>query len=314
MQAAAQEQSEEPGEESQDGDEMQVDVGDQNVGAAGGGDESPPGRRYPVRQNRGQLPARYIAQAAVLRNIIVPESYEEAMTSKEAVHWQQAMDEEIVSLTANDTWDLVKPPLGLNVIPTKWVYAVKRNADGEIERYKARFVAKGFRQKEGVDFDEVFAPTCNQVTVRSFLAMATEKGYDIQHLDVRTAFLNGELEEEVYCDQAPGYEAGGAGMKCKLKRALYGLRQASRAWHKKLHGTLEQLGFQVSMSDPALFVSYGQSYTIWLLVHVDDLLIMGSNKVEVQTMKEKLMREYDMRDLGEVSLFLGMEVERNKAG
>ena len=163
-------------------------------------------------------------------------------------HWQQAMDDEIASLAANDTWTLEEAPPSVRIIPVKWVFKTKRNVDGNVERYKARLVAKGFRQLEGVDFTEVFAPVSKHATLRALLARVAHHDMELHQLDIKTAFLNGELEEEVYVEQLPGYAGGGAGKVCRLHRALYGCtaKQAPRAWHKRLSEELNSLGFTVS--------------------------------------------------------------------
>ena len=130
-----------------------------------------------------------------------------------------------------------------------FVLATKRDADGNIERYKARLVAKGFQQREGVDFNEVFAPVSKHSTLRALLAVVAARGLHLHQLDVKTAFLNGDLEEVIYMKQPPGYEEGGPRTVCRLRKAIYGLRQAPRAWHAKLNSTLEGMGFRASTAD-----------------------------------------------------------------
>jgi hypothetical protein len=235
------------------------------------------------------------------------------MQSPEASHWQQAMEDEIASLHAQGTWRLEHPPPGSNVIPGRWVYKVKRDANGEVERYKARYVAKGFKQIEGVDYDEVFAPTGSHSTVRAFLATAAADGLAVHHLDVRTAFLHGDLEEVIYCEQPPGFVTGESGQKCRLFKALYGLKQAGRAWHQKLADTLIASGYQVSDADPSLFVKRVGSRVVRILAHVDDLLIASNCAKLMADEKRRLSEQFDMRDLSAVSVFLGMEVVRNES-
>lgn len=242
-----------------------------------------------------------------------PQSYEEALKSPQADLWREAMNDEFKSLLENGTWELVECPPGVKPVPMKWVYKIKRNADGSVERFKARLVAKGFLQKQGVDFDEVYAPVSKQTTVRALLAVCAEKDLELEQLDVKTAFLNGHLEEEIYMQQAQGYEEGGRTVVCKLKRAIYGLRQAPRAWYLRLKDEMEKLGWTVSGADPALFIKREDEGFFFALVYVDDILLAGPRGSPViARLKQELGEIFDIRDLGESSYFLGMEIERKR--
>jgi hypothetical protein len=176
------------------------------------------------------------------------------------------MDEEMRSLLDNDTGELVERPEGVKPIPMKWVYKVKRDAQGNVEQYKFRLVAKGFLQKQGVNFEEVYAPMSKHTTLRMLLAIVTQQELELHQLDVKTTFLNGELKEEIYMQQSQGYEQGGPNTMCRLLRALYGLRQAPRAWHWCFKKVLEDLEFVPSSADVALFRGTVDGETIWLLV------------------------------------------------
>lgn len=237
----------------------------------------------------------------------------EALASEEAEQWQRAMDEEMASLLENQTWTLEPVPEGVKPIPVKWVFKVKRNANGSIERYKARLVAKGFMQVEGVDFEEVFAPVSKYSTVRALLAAVAAEDLEMHQLDIKTAFLNGEIEEEVYVKQPPGYEEGGPGMVCHLKRALYGLRQAPRTWNIRLAKELDLLGFKKSEADPSLFIYNGKNGPIFVLVYVDDLIIAARDLDAVKRVKQQLMSVFEARDMGEATYFLGMTIERDRS-
>lgn len=197
-------------------------------------------------------------------------------------------------------------------IPVKWVFKVKRDAQGNIERYKARLVAKGFMQREGVDFTEVFAPVSKYSTLRVLLSVVVEYGLYLQQLDVKTAFLNGELEEDIWMVQPPGYEEGGPDVACHLHKSLYGLRQAPRAWHAKLKSTLENLGFKASEADAGLFTVVMNGHKVYLLVYVDDILIASKDVGIVHSVKISLGSAFDVRDMGEPAYFLGMEVTRKE--
>jgi transposase InsO family protein len=243
-----------------------------------------------------------------------PQTLKEALDSDEAPEWQAAVDGEIKSLHENDTWEYMPTPPGVKPIPVRWIFKVKKHADGSIERYKARLVAKGYRQIEGVDFNEVYAPVSKHTTFRTLLALTARDDLELEHMDVKTAFLQGELEEVVYMDPPPGSDLDTKGMCCRLKKAIYGLRQAPRAWHTKLKTVLASMGFKASAADAALFWRGDGRQRIWLLVYVDDILVAGRNKSAIAEIKRALQKALDIKDLGPASLFLGMTITRDRAG
>lgn len=273
---------------------------------------SPEERRYPIRENRRPPQPYWKANAAVADGIKEPETIKEALSSEHAEQWQLAMDEEMASLHANGTWSLEPVPAGVNPIPVKWVYKVKRDANGNIERFKARLVAKGFRQQEGIDFNEVFAPVSKHTTLRALLGLVAANDLELYHLDIKTAFLNGDLEETIYMQQPPGYEEGRPGVVCRLHKALYGLRQAPRAWHLKLKDVLEELGYKASDADPGLYVQINKEHNVYVLVYVDDILVIAKDQTTANQVKTALMSVFDTRDLGDATYFLGMELVRNR--
>jgi hypothetical protein len=241
-----------------------------------------------------------------------PTSLATALAGPDAASWQQAMDEEMASLLANDTWTLVAPPPGIKPIPSKWVYKIKRDAAGNIERYKARLVVQGFRQREGVDYDEVFAPVSKYSTLRAILATAASLDLDLHQLDIKTAFLNGTIDEDVYVAPPPGYPLGPANLACKLNKALYGLKQAPRAWHTTLKSELAKMGFTESQADAGLFVSTDPARPALLLTYVDDILIVTPKGSPTAPIKKGLMAAFDARDLGATTFFLGMDIIRDR--
>lgn len=253
---------------------------------------------------------------ALLAAIKEPESYEEAIMSEHAEQWRQAMDDEMASLAANNTWSLGKVPTGVRPIPVKWVYKIKRDSGGNIERFKARLVAKGFKQQQGVDYDEVFAPVGKFSTFRTLMAVVAAPDMELHHLDIKTAFLYGELQETVYTEQPLGYEEGGADMACHLRKAIYGLKQAPRVWHQKLHAQLVEYGFKASMADPSLYCFHGEEhgkpYNIYVLVYVDDLLIASKSTEAVADVKKHLKIPFNARDLGEAQFYLGIRISRQR--
>ena len=206
--------------------------------------------------------------------------------AKDVKVWVDACKDEIFSIEKNDTWDLVELPVGVKPIGLKWVFKIKRNADGSISKYKARLVAKGYVQKHGIDFDEVFAPVARVETIRLIIALAASNGWEVHHLDVKTAFLHGELKEDVFVVQPEGFIIEGQEHKVyKLKKALYGLRQAPRTWNIKLNQILRRLKFVRCSKEPSLYRREENGELLVVVVYVDDLLntFLQKKKTSVDT-------------------------------
>lgn len=200
-------------------------------------------------------------------------------------------------------------PLNKQPISVKWVFKLKLKPDGSISKHKARLVAKGFLQKAGLDYSEVFAPVARTETIRLVLAFANFKGWPLFQLDVKSAFLNGPLEEEVYVTQPPGFEIKGREDKVyRLKKALYGLKQAPRAWNKRIDSFLVQQGFNKCSVEYGVYVRMKGVKMLLICLYVDDLLVTRSNHAEIEEFKERMKSEFDMTDLGVLSYFLGMEL------
>jgi hypothetical protein len=246
----------------------------------------------------------YIAMVSSIRES-EPSTFEEA-TSRQI--WRDSMMEEYNSIMKNDVWEVVPRPEGKSVVTSKWLYKLKHATDGSIEKYKARFVARGFSQVEGVNYDETFAPVARYTSIRVVISIAAEMGWKIHQMDVKTAFLNGLIEEEVYIEQPLGFEVHGRESHvCRLKKALYGLKQAPRAWYSRIDAYLQQLGFEKSEADPNLyFIVVGEDPLI-LLLYVDDLFITGAERL-INSCKESLASEFEMTYFGLMHYFLGLEV------
>ncbi|CAN1849719.1 Retrovirus-related Pol polyprotein from transposon TNT 1-94 [Linum perenne] len=268
-----------------------------------------------LRRSRRQRRANpKYANAALIEEAIInePNTFEEASLKKE---WLKAMKEEIDALDYNETWDLVPKPEGVKPISCKWVYKVKSRPDGSIERYKARLVARGFSQQYGIDYDETFSPVAKITTVRVLLALSASKGWKLWQMDVKNAFLHGELDRQIYMEQPQGFKSGHhPEYVCKLKKALYGLKQAPRAWYGKIAEFLIQNGYNLAPSDSSLFVKNQEGRIAVVLVYVDDLIITGDDEVEVTQIKANLSVRFKMKELGELRHFLGLEVEKTKEG
>jgi hypothetical protein len=251
----------------------------------------------------------YSCFSAVL-SLHEPHTYREACINP---LWQQAMTEELQALEKTHTWDLVDLPHGKSAIGCKWVYKIKTKSDGSIERYKARLVAKGYAQEYGIDYEETFAPVARITSVRSLLAIAAVHQWPLFQMDVKNAFLNGDLTEEVYMQAPPGY-SDYPDKVCLLRRALYGLKQAPRAWFAKFSSIVHQFGFSSSSHDTALFIRRSDKGMILLLLYVDDMIITGDDHSGISDFKLFLHQQFEMKDLGHLSYFLGLEVSSDSTG
>ena len=208
------------------------------------------------------------------------------------------MEEEMDSLMHNQTWDLVRLPAGKTTLKNKWVYRLKEE-DGGKQRYKARLVVKGFAQKKGIDFDEIFSPVVKMTSIRTILSLVAVEDLHLEQLDVKTTFLHGDLEEEIYMQQPQGYEVKGKEkLVCRLKKSLYGLKQAPRQWYLKFDKFMSEQGYTRCHSDHCVYLKKQNdgSYII-LLLYVDDMLVVGSNMQEINVLKIKLANSFAMKDL-----------------
>jgi hypothetical protein len=255
--------------------------------------------------------ANHIAFMAAILDSNEPKHFKDAILIKE---WCEAMSKEIDALEANHTWDITDLPHGKKAISSKWVYKLKYNSDGTLERHKARLVVMGNHQKEGVDFKETFAPVAKLTTVRTILAVAAAKDWEVHQMDVHNAFLHGDLEEEVYMRLPPGFKCSDPSKVCRLRKSLYGLKQAPRCWFSKLSTALRNIGFTQSYEDYSLFSLKNGDTIIHVLVYVDDLIVAGNNLDAIDRFKSQLHKCFHMKDLGKLKYFLGLEVSRGPDG
>lgn len=239
-----------------------------------------------------------------------PADYTEA---KKDQRWIAAMEEELSMIEKNKTWILMDRPQDRKVIGVKWVFRTKLNADGSINKHKARLVVKGYAQIFGVDYSDTFAPVARLDTIRLLLAIAAQKGWKVFQLDVKSAFLNGILQEEIYVEQPQGFVKEGEGDKVYLlRKALYGLKQAPRAWYSKIDEHLLNLGFVKSLSETTLYVKRNSTDILIVSLYVDDLLVTGNNTDLIQNFKQEMMKVFEMTDLESMSYFLGMEIKQGQ--
>nr|ABA96637.2 retrotransposon protein, putative, Ty1-copia subclass [Oryza sativa Japonica Group] len=244
-----------------------------------------------------------------------PRTIEEAYSSPDADYWKEAVRSEMDSIMSNGTWEVVERPYGCKPVGCKWVFKKKLRPDGTIEKYKARLVAKGYTQKEGEDFFDTYSPVARLTTIRVLLALAASHGLLVHQMDVKTAFLNGELDEEIYMDQPDGYVLEGQeGMVCKLLKSLYGLKQAPKQWHKKFDTTLTSVGFVVNEADKCVYYRYGGGEGVILCLYVDDILIFGTSLNVNEEVKDFLSKSFEMKDLGEADVILNIKLLRGDEG
>ena len=241
-----------------------------------------------------------------------PIGLQDAMRRPEWDKWKVAVDDEYNSLLENGTWSLVECPAGRKLITNKWVFKLKSMPDGST-KYKARLVARGFTQVEGVDYKETFAPVVRYTSLRLLLAIANQRDMEVHQMDVKTAFLYGELEEEIYMKQPQGKEdPDQPNFVCKLHKSLYGLKQSPRCWNKKIHAFMEGQDLRRLVADPALYTRGAGRQQVLLAIYVDDLLIAGEDKAEIVKVKQALSSAFKMVDFGEVTTVLGIKVQRDR--
>jgi Reverse transcriptase (RNA-dependent DNA polymerase)/GAG-pre-integrase domain/gag-polypeptide of LTR copia-type len=245
----------------------------------------------------------------------IPDDYIEPTTFHQAnkiPQWRAAMAQELNALLLNKIWVLVPPSADYNIIGCKWIYKLKRNSDGSIDRFKARLVAKGYNQAEGIDYEDTFSPVVKPTIIRIVLSLAVSHKWPIRQLDVNNAFLHGDLHEEVYMSQPLGFiDSTYPSHVCRLTKALYGLKQAPRAWFHKLASSLLALGFIASTSDPSLFLCHTSTSLTIVLIYVDDILLTGSDSSFILQLISSLSTSFSLKDLGSLHYFLGVQVKSN---
>lgn len=243
-----------------------------------------------------------------------PECYDEAMESDEKKKWLDAMQDEMKSLHDNHTFDLVKLPKGKKALENRWIFRVKQESNSTSPRYKARLVVKGFRQRKGVDFNEIFSPVVKMSSIRTVLSLAATLDLEVEQMDVKTAFLHGDLEEEIYMKQPDGFLVKGKeDYVCRLRKSLYGLKQAPRQWYKKFESVMCEQGYRKTTSDHCVFVKkFADDDFIILLLYVDDMLIVGKNISMIDRLKKQLGESFAMKDMGAAKQILGIRIMRDR--
>jgi hypothetical protein len=243
-----------------------------------------------------------------------PTSFEETMRSVHSSEWLEAMKDEMKSMSTNDVWDLEEIPKGAKTVGCKWVYKTKCDSKGNIEIYKARLVAKGFMQREGIDYNEIFSPISCKDSFRIIMALVAHYNLELHQMEVKTALLNGDLYENVYMAQPKDFVVDGKEkMGCRLKKSIYGLKQASRQWYLKFDETVRKFGFKENKEDNCIYAKFKNGKFIFLILYVDDILLASSDIDLLLETKKFLSLKFDMKDLGEASFVLGIEIHRERS-
>ncbi|GKB70227.1 putative RNA-directed DNA polymerase [Tanacetum coccineum] len=263
------------------------------------------------RQKRQRMQPKHLTFLSAINNHDEPKSFWEAAQNK---NWKEAVRKEIHSLKQNRTWTLENLPKGKKAIDSKWMYKIKFKPSGEVERYKARLVAKGFTQMEGVDYHDTFAPIAKLVTVRILLAIAVKRGWEIQQLDVDNAFLHRDLKEEVYMKIPQGLSNKNETRVCKLKKSIYGLKQASQNWYHKFTKSLNNLGYKQSRAYHLLFIYKDADVYVAAPIYVDDVILVGNNMKQIARTKSHPDKKFSIKDLGPLKYVLRIEVAITSEG
>lgn len=277
------------------------------------------GARRSSRTKRSAIPSDYVVYLQESDYDIGlkkdPISFSQAMNQENSSLWYDAMKEEMESMIKNKVWELVPLPNGISLVGCKWIYKTKRDSLGDVERYKARLVAKGFTQREGIDYHETFSPVSKKDSLRIIMALVAHFDLELHQMDVKTAFLNGDLAEDVYMCQPEGFvNPNNNKLVCKLNKSIYGLKQASRQWNIKFHNVVSSFGFVENIVDQCIYLKVSGSKYTFLVLYVDDILLASNNLGMLHETKQFLAQNFDMKDMGEASYVIGIEIHRDRAG
>jgi len=269
----------------------------------------------PTRNKRQRIAKSFGDDFIVYLVDDTPTSIAEAYASPDADDWKEAVRNEMDSSLSNRTWELTELPFGCKPMGCKWVFKKKLRPDGIIDKYKARLVAKGYIQKEGEDYFDTYSPVARMTTIRVLLSLTASYGLLVHQMNVKTTFLNEELDEMIYMDKSDGFVVKNEEQKvCKLLKYLYGLKQAPKQWHEKFDATLSSAGFAVNEADRCVYYRHSGGQTVILCLYVDDILIFGTNIDVINEVKSFLSKSFDMKDLGEADVILNIKMIKEESG
>ena len=243
-----------------------------------------------------------------------PETFSQSMSSKESNSWYSAIKEEMNSMTSNRVWDLVELLNGVKVVGCKWVFKTKKDSMGNIERHKARLIAKGFTQREGIVYTKTFSPVSRKDSLRIIMALVAHFDFDLHQMDVKMTFLNVNPQEEVYMKQPKGFSSSeGEHLVCKLKKSIYGLKQVSHQWYLKFHEVITSFGFEENIMDQCIYQKASGSKICFLVLYVDDILLATNDKGLLYEVKQFLSKHFDTKDMGKASYVIGIKIHRERS-
>jgi hypothetical protein len=262
-------------------------------------------------------PRRYddfVSIVSLSTNDDEPSCYQEVVKGSNSDKWKEAMKDEMKALERNSTWDLVELPRDRKIVACRWVYKLKKGVDDKVERYKARLVAKGYSKKLGIDFHEIFSPVVKIVSIQSVLALVALLDLDLEQLDVKNAFLHGDLDDEIYMEQPEGFiQNRNKKFVCRLKKSLYGLRQSPKQWYKKFDSFMVSQNYTRSEYDHCVyFKKLNNGIFIILVLYVDDMLLEIKSITEINRLKAQMVRTFNMKDLKAARQILGMEIFKDR--
>ena len=243
-----------------------------------------------------------------------PKTFKEALENENSDKWLDAMKDELESMATNEVWDIVELPKGFKAVGCKWVFKTKTDSKGKVERFKARLVAKGFTQREGIEYHETYSPVSKKDSFRIVMAIVAHLNLELHQMDVKTTFLNGDLEEEVYMEQPEGFVKENENkLVCKLKKSIYGLKQASRQWYLKFNRIITSFGFTENTVDHCIYLKVSGSRFMILVLYVDDILLASNDLGMIYETKKYLKNNFDMKDMGEATFVIGIEIYRDRS-
>ncbi|GJT23250.1 retrotransposon protein, putative, ty1-copia subclass [Tanacetum coccineum] len=277
-------------------------------------EEIPIRRSERTRQAPNHLCLNVEAEEHSLRDLNEPTSYKATILDSESNKWIDVINAKIQSMMDNMVWVLVDLPPGCKTVGSKWIFKKKTDTDGIVHTYKACLVAKGYTQLYGVDHEETFSPITDIRAIRILISITAYYDYEIWQMDIKTAFLNGYLDEDIYMVQPEGFVDPNHPRKvCKLQRSIYGLKQASRSWNKKFDEEIKRFGFAQNLDEPCVYQKASRSDVTFLILYVDDIIIMGNHISSLQSVKDYLGKCFAMKDLGEAAFILGIKIYRDRS-